>query len=84
MSKIVSLKLYKDLKYLEKDVKNKGEICNILKSTIKNLTKYDDYSSIKRTLNDLHVLYIDTKRSRMKNIEHIERLRHEQEGMDCD
>jgi lipopolysaccharide biosynthesis glycosyltransferase len=81
MGRVLDFKIHKKIKYLEKDIKNKREIALALKTSIKSLTTYDNYSSINRIVYDLHVLYSDIKREQHKSLETLERLKNEQEAM---
>lgn len=81
MGRVLDFKMYKKIKYVEKDIANKREIAKHLKDTIKNLTNYEDYSTIRKILYDLHTIYQDIKREQHKSLETLERLKHEQKAM---
>jgi len=81
MSNVFDFKLHKNIRYLEREIKNQTSMCKILKAAIKDLTKYEDYSSIKRELGNLHALYQDMKRDTNKNLGNLERLKNEQQAM---
>jgi hypothetical protein len=75
---VADLVAYRKIKALEKHIKELNEITPILKSAIKSLTTYEKYSSIKRRIEDLFVLYQDIKRSKKSKIETLARLKNEQ------
>jgi fibrillarin-like rRNA methylase len=74
---VVDLVAYRKIKSLEKHIKELNEITPILKSAIKDLTTYEKYSSIRRRIEDLFVLYQDIKRSKKSKIETLARLKNE-------
>lgn len=78
MDNVVDLSVYKKIKHLDKNVKELTEISNVLKRCIQDLTKFKDYSSIRRRLDDLFVLYQDIKTHKNKKLEVLERLKNEQ------
>ncbi len=65
------------IKYLEANIKELNELLPVLKKSIKDLTTYDKYSSIRRRVEDLFVLYQDIKRSKTSKIETLARLKNE-------
>lgn len=77
MDNIVDLHSRKKVAALTQHVKELDEIANILKNTIESLTKYDKYSSIKRSVEDMFVLYQDTKRAKQNKLEVLQRLKNE-------
>lgn len=74
---LVDLDTHRKVKYLEKNIKELDELLPVLKQSIKDLTKYDKYSSIRRRVEDLFILYQDIKRSKNSKIETLARLKNE-------
>jgi hypothetical protein len=79
MSNVIDLSNYKKIKHLDKNIKELTQISTILKKSIQDLTKFDHYSSIRRRLDDLFVLYQDIKLHKNKKIEVLKRLQNEKE-----
>ena len=77
MDNIVDLRSRKKIAALTQHLKELEEISSILKNTIESLTKYDKYSSIKRSVEDMFVLYQDTKRAKKNKLEVLQRLKNE-------
>lgn len=77
MGEIVDLHARKKIAALTSNLKELDEVSNILKSTISSLTKYEKYSSVKRRIEDLFVLYQDIKRAKTAKLEMLERLKNE-------
>jgi hypothetical protein len=77
MDNIVDLHSRKKIAALTKHLQELEEISSILKNTIESLTKYDKYSSIKRSVEDMFVLYQDTKRAKQTKLEVLQRLKNE-------
>ena len=77
MDNLVDLDIHRKIKYLEKNIKELDELLPVLKRSIKDLTKYDKYSSIRKRVEDLFVLYQDIKRSKTSKIETLARLKNE-------
>jgi hypothetical protein len=81
MDNVIDLSNYKKIKHLDKNIKELNQISIILKKSIQDLTKFDHYSSIKRRLDDLFVLYQDIKLHKNKKIEVLKRLQNEKEAV---
>lgn len=77
MDNVINLITYRKIKSLKQNIKELGEVSNILKNCINDLKKFDHYSSVRRRLEDMFVLYQDIKRERFKKLEALERLKHE-------
>lgn len=78
MDNLYNLDNRRKIKYLDKNVKELNEVVAVLKKSIQDLTKYEKYSSIRRRVEDLFVLYQDIKRARDSKLEIITRLKNEQ------
>jgi hypothetical protein len=78
MENVVDLLTHRKIKSLNKNIKELTEISGILKKTIQELTKFEQYSSIRRSVGDLFTLYQDIKVHKNKKIEILERLKNEQ------
>jgi hypothetical protein len=78
MDNVISLTSRKKIKALTENIRDLEEINKILKATINSLTNYDKYASIKRRLDDLFILYQDTKRAIDSKKEILQRLKNEQ------
>ena len=79
MDNLVDLSSYKKIKHLNKNIKELTEICVVLKKSIQDLTKFQHYSTIRRRMDDLFVLYQDIKMNKTKKLEILERLKNEQQ-----
>jgi hypothetical protein len=77
MDNVISLITYRKIKSLKQNIKELGQVSNILKNSINDLKKFDHYSSVRRRLEDMFVLYQDIKREQLKKLEALERLKHE-------
>lgn len=77
MDNVTHLDKYRKIKSLETSIKELNEMCPVIKTSIINLTKYDNYSSMRRCIQDLFVLYQDLKRTKISKIETLERLKNE-------
>ncbi len=75
--KVLSFKAHKQIKELTESIQELTEAANIIRRTLKDLTKYDKYSSIKKNTQSLFVLYQDTKRAIDRKREFIQRLENE-------
>lgn len=78
MDNVVDLSVYKKIKHLDKSIKELNEISIVLKRLIQDLTKFEHYSSIRRRVDDLFVLYQDIKMHKNKKLEVLQRLKNEQ------
>ena len=78
MNNVTDLSAYKKIKHLDKSIKELTQISILLKKTIQDLTKFEHYSSIRRRVDDLFVLYQDIKMHKNKKLEVLERLKNEQ------
>lgn len=77
MSNVIDLVSHKKIKYLTKNVQDLEELAGVVKATINTLTKYEKYASVKRRIEDLFVLYQDTKRFRDSQKDILQRLKNE-------
>ncbi len=77
MGNVIDLERRIKLKAVNESIRELDEVAALLKSTIKSLTKYDKYASVKRRLDDLFMLYQDIKRAKEKKLELITRLENE-------
>jgi hypothetical protein len=78
MNNVIDLAVYKKIKHLNKNINELTEISSVLKRCIQDLTKFQDYSTIRRRLDDLFVLYQDIKTNKNKKLEVLQRLKNEQ------
>jgi ABC-type uncharacterized transport system fused permease/ATPase subunit len=77
MDNVINLITYRKIKSLKQNIKELKQVSNILKNCINDLKKFDHYSSVRRRLEDMFVLYQDIERERFKKLEALERLKHE-------
>lgn len=62
---------------MEKNIQELTEVTTILRSTMKDLAKYNHYSNVRNRVNDLFVFYKEVKQAKDKTIENLERLKNE-------
>lgn len=74
---VVDLTARRKIIALTKHLKELDEICVILKTSMSSLTTYDKYSSIKRSVEDLFILYQDIKRAKQSKVDVLQRLKNE-------
>jgi hypothetical protein len=78
MNNVVDFVNYKKIKNLQKNITELNNISTILKKSIQELTTFNHYSTIRRRVDDLFVLYQDIKMHKNKKLEILERLKNEQ------
>ena len=74
---VIDMVSRRKIQALEENVKELTEITTTLKNAIQSLTKFNHYSMIRNRVNDLFVLYQDTKNAKQKKVEILERLKNE-------
>ena len=79
MNNVVDFVNYKKIKNLQKNITELNNIAIILKKSIQELTTFNHYSTIRRRVDDLFVLYQDIKMHKNKKLEILERLKNEQD-----
>ena len=77
MDNVVSLINRKKIKALTKNIAEMEELSKLLKSNIQSLTKFEGYSSVKRNIENMFVLYQDIKRARQTKLDLLQRLKNE-------
>lgn len=77
MDNVIDLVARRKIDALSKHVKELDEISKILRTTIKDLTKYDKYSTIKHRVGDLFELYQDIKQAKESKSEILQRLKND-------
>ena len=74
---VLNLVSIKKSKAIKESIRDLDDVARILKSSIRDLTTYEKYASVKRRIEDLFVLYQDIKRAKQSKLDILERLKHE-------
>lgn len=64
---------------LETNIQELTEVTTILRSAMKDLSKYNHYSNVRSRVNELFVFYKEVKTNKEKQEQHLERLKNEKE-----
>lgn len=77
-AKVLNMVNKRKIAALETNIQELTEVTTILRSAMRDLSKYNHYSNVRSRVNELFAFHREVKESKDKQVQHLERLKNEE------